>query len=192
MKKLMIALAAMIIGLGAQATTVSWGVSSVKLPAADGTYGTVSALAKVTMSVYLTDATTFAGAADSAAVLAAVEGKTADFSSATSMSSKTLTSGDTYKAGDNVYAFVVLSYTDADGQAWAVANKAQSTIAESMGIAQNATITGLNEKWGGSGDAVAFSGSGSTIGGYAAVPETTSGLLMLVGLGALALRRRRA
>ena len=192
MKKLMIAPAAMIIGLGAQAATVSWSVSSVKLPGADGASGSVSALAKVTMSVYLTDATTFAGAADSAGVLSAVSGKTADYSDKTNMSKLTLTSGDTYKAGDNVYAFVVLSYTDADGQAWAVANKAQATIVESLGVAQNPVVDQLNTIWGGGSDAVAFSGSGSTIGGYAAVPEPTSGLLMLVGLGALALRRRRA
>ena len=192
MKKLMIALVAMLIGLGAQAATVSWGVSSVKLPGADGAYGSTSAGTAVTMSIYLTDADTFAAATDAAGVLAAVEGKTADYSGATSMSSKTLTSGDTYNAGDNVYAFVVLSYKDGSGNEWAVGNKAQATIAESMGVAQNASISGLNTYWGGAGNAVAFEGSGSTISGFTAVPEPTSGLLMLVGLGALALRRRRA
>ena len=82
--------------------------------------------------------------------------------------------------------FVILSYTDDAGKSWAVGNKAQATIVESLGVAQNAVVDQLNTIWGGGSDAVAFSGSGSTIGGYAAVPEPTSGLLMS---SALALSR---
>ena len=40
--------------------------------------------------------------------------------------------------------------------------------------------------------ATEFSGTATAAGWYTAAPEPTSGLLMLVGLGALALRRRRA
>ena len=39
---------------------------------------------------------------------------------------------------------------------------------------------------------VATSANTKTIGGSSPIPEPTSGLLMLVGLGALALRRRKA
>ena len=45
--------------------------------------------------------------------------------------------------------------------------------------------TGFNETFSGTGGAFA------TAGGWTAAPEPTSGLLMLVGSGALALRRRR-
>ena len=41
-------------------------------------------------------------------------------------------------------------------------------------------------------EAVEFTGTASAAGWYTAVPEPTSGLLMLVGLAGLALRRRRA
>ena len=41
-------------------------------------------------------------------------------------------------------------------------------------------------------EAVEFNGTVSGAGWYTAVPEPTSGLLMLVGLAGLALRRRRA
>ena len=53
-------------------------------------------------------------------------------------------------------------------------------------LVDSGTISGFNANFKGVNAAM-----GST-GGYQSVPEPTSGLLMLVGLGALALRRRRA
>ena len=53
-------------------------------------------------------------------------------------------------------------------------------------LVNNGTISGFDASFKGVNAAM-----GST-GGYQPVPEPTSGLLMLVGLGALALRRRRA
>ena len=198
MKKLMIAAAIVCVAAISQAASVTWGVSGMVLPGTNGAYADGAAgLAKITMSVYLITgddaATTFAGlTADN--IYSTYNGKTADYTGKTSMGNKTFEASG-YESGDNVYAAILFTYTDDKGKQWYVANKAQATIAESLGVAQDAEIKGLNTKFGGTTDAVNFGGDfGTAINGWTAVavPEPTSGLLLLLGVAGLALKRKRA
>ena len=78
----------------------------------------------------------------------------------------------------------MFSYTDGEGTEWYKGNIASYTFDS----ASDAMVSGLDLNLGGDGIAVGNSGAIS----WQAVPEPTSGLLMLVGLAGLALRRKRA
>ena len=199
----MIALAVVAMGFAANAATVSWTISSTKIPAdANGTYHESTTVGKAgQMAIYLVNAEDFANAT-AENIFANYSTKTADYGSltgsagATSMGNLTLTSGNTYKANDDVYAIMIVSYTDADKKQWYVANKAQVKIAESLSVAQDAVVQNMNTIYGGAGDVVNFGGTfGSDITGWASVPsdvpEPTSGLLLLLGVAGLALRRKQ-
>ena len=85
-----------------------------------------------------------------------------------------------YKAGDTVNAYLVLF----DSKALATSEYFAYTETQSATVgAAGAPIT---LSWG------AFDTATGATGGWQAVPEPTSGLLMLVGLAGLALRRKRA
>ena len=183
MKKIMMAVAIVCASVMAHAASVSWSSGKMFLPAADGSVSTTAAKATVNAYLFVVDAATYAGT-DIDAIwgnygtkldTATKTGKTASLSSAV-----TLSDGADYGVGDSVYAFVVYT-TTVDGQDYYIANKASTTLAS----AANVTVSAMGTNVGGTGGAAITSWT-------AAVPEPTSGLLMLVGLGALALRRRRA
>ena len=87
----------------------------------------------------------------------------------------------TATAGD-YFAAVILEYTDANGKDWYIANVAELV----NGGTANATVNDLANKFGGT------TGAGNAITGWTAVPEPTSGLLLLLGVAGLALKRKRA
>ena len=115
--------------------------------------------------------------------------------------SYTLTSSEgTFESdsGENIAAgsYTLVKGTDADGQVYTIFAEKDGKYYQMM---DNDTGKALSYTLSGYGDddksiAVPSFEAGDVSGSYigAAVPEPTSGLLMLVGLGALALRRRRA
>ena len=86
-------------------------------------------------------------------------------------------------AGDKLWAAVIYTYTDASLGDFYIANAAELTY----GGSGNPSVQNLNTVIGGAGTAAS-----PTQLGWQSVPEPTSGLLLLLGVGALALRRRRA
>ena len=182
MKKLMVILAAMVIATATQAASFSWKTTSTgKL------YGAGSTTTLASGTAYLFDSTTVSQQALLTAILDGTGISTLSFSSSASVSAGAIgntsfdvpagyDSGDTFSAyfavvdGDNVFISDLKTATTP-----ATGNAAMSFNAKS------------------DSQAAAMSSTSFTSGGwYTAVPEPTSGLLMLVGLAGLALRRRRA
>ena len=175
----------------ANAASVSWNSGVVFGPSdANGTLTTGSAykLADTsTATMYLftiADADSFA-AVQSAGVYATYGDKlnTATASTSTLGSSKfaALTSTG-HDAGSTAYAAILITYTDADGKQWVLENTATASISD---LGADATVNNLARYNGGVN-------ANGQIASWTAVPEPTSGLLMIVGLAGLALRRRRA
>lgn len=192
MKKLMMMAAVAIVALVGNAATVTWGSGTVFGPAdANGTMGTGGAArllnANVTMYIYTVTSADYAkltgGTANAydtyykanATAAATTAGGTGSNGQLTSVTT-------TAAASETVYAAVLITYTDGTGKTWYLNNYATTTIND---LGANTSIGNLARYKG--GDV-----SNGAIGNWQAVPEPTSGLLMLVGLAGLALRRRRA
>ena len=194
MKKLMIALAAVAVAIGAQAATVSWNIMNVK-------DSTGTALSGGSAYVFFV-----AGTSADTSWVAALEGKGATaISTAMGSANKTYTMASTVAAGNYSYTTAngfTLPTNEQMGLTGMTAYTAYAVIFDTATItdaskfyvtaARAATTldsTATNNKlW----SLTATSSSVSTNWKSVAVPEPTSGLLMLLGLGAIALRRRRA
>ena len=193
MKKLMMIAAVAIAALATNAATVNWSTGAMSLP--DG-----ATYSKNTTTAYL-----YALTADqyNAIVTAWGEGTGADMSKAVSdyvsansltseanannkASGKTSIDGTTaYTTGATAYGAILINYTGTDEKNYVFGNIA------SIGI-ENGDVDVYVSSLGSYvfGDTNTMS---TAAGWYtAAVPEPTSGLLMLLGMAGLALRRRRA
>ena len=180
MKKLMFMLAAVAVAACTQAASVSWTCTNVK----DGTGSAISGIA------YFVNAATL-----SQSDLAALSGASAFTTALSGMYSWTPET-----AG---------KYTNADGVANATLGLADETANQVyLVVFDTATITDTSKyyttevksvttysgtetaqiKWGSQSTPSQAAGAWTAV----SVPEPTSGLLMLVGLAGLALRRRRA
>ena len=179
MKKLAIVVAAVVMAAVAQAATVRWTMSQVQ--ASDGSgvasgylamvFDASTSQSSVIDAIMAKDATTLAGLANSWN------------QTTTSNSSGLLSSAGngSYAAGDAFSVYVVLF------DAGSVAEANNYFVSGTKGGSIAATGANANLAFGTFASQVTATGAGWT-----AVPEPTSGLLMLLGMAGLALRRRRA
>ena len=191
MKKLMIALAAVAVAAVTQAASVDWSVANNSWTLNDG-----SKAAKG-YTVYLIDGST---ALDT--IAAAINSTTGAFdadqswvfdSSVTanakgSVASKTATTDKLTRGTEYNFSVLMIDATDTSDIRYMVsANFAQTAYKvgddEAAGASFGTAYLGAN--------ALTYDSS-TAANGWAAVPEPTSGLLMLLGMAGLALRRRRA
>ena len=178
MKKLMIMLAAVAIGFAAQAAVAVTWQTGTGIKKADGT-----AFSNGNASPYTA---TIAFFTDAACTTPFAAGGTLSTSTYATKASKGFNSstGETFNPGNTYYAVLTLS----NGTMEWKSDVAAFTIAAGSLAGPNINFTtGLGTD---GGTSLINSNAYTPVGG--GVPEPTSGVLMLVGLGALALRRRKA
>jgi len=188
MKKLMILLAAAVVGISANAAAYSWSASSGRL--FDG-QGSASAN-RYAGTGYLFNAATVS----QADMLAAFVSDSVDTKLTSALSSSTFSAGrasvsDEFTGPDaNFTAYFVVFGKDGSGNDAIYIS--DTTTAEYAAVGQGAVEFGQQNAYSSVGfkdTSAGYAGAGW----YAAsVPEPTSGLLMLLGMAGLALRRRRA
>ena len=184
MKKLMIVLGALATAMSVQAATVKWTSGTIYTPGSDGAFtATKAASGSVSYYLWTMNAETYASTTlDGIAKLdtgtATATGKNTALGSVVSYSDT-----KNYSANDAVNWAILFTYTDSDGKEWYIANMGTGSV-DSLG----SQISFGNLA---SASSTYASVSGWTAAG-GAIPEPTSGLLMLVGLAGLALRRKRA
>ena len=171
----MIAFAAVAMAACANAAALDWGLSTL-VATEDGT-GAAAGNIGYFMAASTWDAFSALDADKVAAFCEANYTYSAVTTAGRAGAVLTATSG-TYNAGDVVSGYIVLFDTAAAADAAWYANTGVTT----------ATVPSV----GNAGIQPAFATGTSGWQSTAAVPEPTSGLLMLVGLAGLALRRRRA
>ena len=214
MKKLMIAASVALMAACSHAAAMTWGTGTMYKPVLvtdTTTKATTFSSSKATsgVSVYLwelgkaqydalfvsgdydaTAAKVFAQYAtinDQTGKISINTGWTTSGKTASSNSSKNLVdSKDTWAVGDTAYAAMVLTYTDTNGKDYYIANLGSYTWeADDSG-----TLKGFGV--GEFGDPAGTALSGWNVAQPSSVPEPTSGLLLLLGVAGMALRRRRA
>ena len=202
MKKLMIAAAIVCVAALSQAATWNWGVGGTSANQVLWDNGSAKNLYATTpaATVYLFDA----GVVSQDTLLSYLRAKdTNKITDKTSVASTTINSSSklvalnttagaiTYGSSGNDYDFY-MAVLDAEGNLFL---SSTTTIGAQDSAAANISFTGVKaatqKSW--TDDATfAFAGEGGKGAGWYAVPEPTSGLLMLIGMAGLALRRRRA
>ena len=178
MKKLIVMLACGLGVVAANAAVVSWGSGSAMKP--DGS--AYSAAGDIKMYVFELAASDYEGLTEDDIVKMDVS--MAAVSGATTKSSTGITLNDsaTYKPGDTVYAAILLTAKGADGNDYYIAQKMTAGPVDEMD--SNITFSSLSKKNYMTGAAVTWTQGGGD------VPEPTSGLLLLLGVAGLALRRK--
>lgn len=186
MKKLMIAMAAAVVAAGVQAASFSW-----KTSATGKVYnpGTTDLLASAT--AYLFDSS----AVTQSSLVTAFAAGGLDLSSKASISSQSVASGTIAAMGFADGTAVGDTLTSYFAAIVKIGSDDYLFISDAVGVkgveGKTANIS-FNAKTASQAVAMQASGGYAGAGWYAAAPEPTSGLLMLLGMAGLALRRRRA
>ncbi len=195
MKKLIVMCAAVALAFTASAASCTWNTGTlIKAPSDDGSFGSANAgSGTLSLYVWIVDQATYNSTSlddiASKDVSTATQSKTGGSGSTGVKVSTTHDQGTgvgQWQTDQNnpIYALILTKYKSGDVEGY-IANKATGNI---NGSGTGGTISNLAKNMGG--------GSGTAISGWSGiggdVPEPTSGILMLVGLGALALRRRKA
>lgn len=185
MKKLMIAAIAMLCGIAAQASSVAWSINNVM----DKTGTALDA-----GSVYVffvagnskADTSSWADITDKAGLTTALAGATYDYSVASgaagnfSKSAMSLTdAGISPSTKYSVYAVILdtVGVTDESNFFVTAATAASTTYTDASSLTKTYSLSAT---------------ASATAANWQSVPEPTSGLLMLLGLAGLALKRKRA
>ena len=190
MKKLMVLLAGIALVCSTQAASIIWkSGTAVKAPNADGTFSTANAASgTLSMYVWIIDAATYNSldvstiANTYSSQTGTADGNKEGFGGAAG--GQVSTTHDDWVADKDTtyYAAILLKYKSGDTEMY-IGNKATGIV---NGAGSGATVNNLAKYIGGGT-------SGTAISGYtAAVPEPTSGLLFLLGIAGLALKRKRA
>lgn len=177
MKKLLMAAAIVCSAVISQAATVNWGISGVKNSA-----GTAPTAGWAVMAFY-----TEVGAG-SDAIVSAIQSKTAG-SLAFESKALTVSFGNGKVSAHDATAASITDTSKNYDFYFVVFNDADATKAT-----EYAMVSGLNKEYSSMDGKFSVSGifSSTTPWQTVAIPEPTSGLLMLLGVAGLALRRRRA
>lgn len=192
MKKLIMMIAVVVAAVAANAATVTWGASKGHL------YQAGSDTVKVTSgTAYLMFATTAFDQSDLVSAFAAAEGDSAATIAAMTASgalatgfgtvgsnARIATTDSTYAMKGDMSAYFVVFNGD-NMYISSAADVAYDSVSDAATFAFASQSTPSKA-------AAMDASAGYTGAGWYAVPEPTSGLLMLVGLAGLALRRRRA
>ena len=196
MKRIMITLACSMIGIIAQAASVNWSVGGIQTTGNfDDPDGTEAYAAGY--SVYLFNNATLSQATMAGYIAEAASGGT-DWSTALTSSSMASFVGDSTYGGGSVLGLsadngtftgymVILDASTVDGANYAFITDTYTAADNSMHV-----ITFNTFDYEDYVNALDYSTAGQLGSNWAAVPEPTSGLLMLLGMAGLALRRRRA
>ena len=174
MKKIMIMLSAVAMAACVQAAAVQWSTGALYAPMADGSFSSTRLSGtwgtyEVVVNFYADNAGTMG---------AALTGITGNTDTSASLGNFSATTSDSFTAEKSYWAQVLVTATDkTDGKVYTMTSEA---VKFDMPVNGNGAVNFSN--------ASAMPSAWST----ADVPEPTSGLLLLLGVAGLALKRKRA
>ena len=190
MKKLMIALAAVAMGVAANAASFAWQVPSGRIFDGTGTTGEAGYAATVGLTAYLFDASVYS---QETLVSALASATGADYTKAINGTQTTVNSDAkidaksfTYDVISSFDAYYVIVGADKVFISETVASGIQASSKQSIDFASQGSVSKTTFTSG------TFAENGSGWYSTASVPEPTSGLLLLIGVAGLALKRKRA
>ena len=186
MKKLMMALGAVATACSLQAASFVWGFANAETVAKDGKYFGDGAYANASAFLYLGTVSLSDGKFDfgSATLLASVQGMNSDFNWGDFTAPGSTSNDAVLAAGGQSYTLILV-----DKGGVTDLNRFDGNAILAYGTSGHETIPGAGETL------YYASFTNDTQYGAAAwqaVPEPTSGLLLLLGVAGLALRRKRA